>query len=475
VLTAVRGVAYASDPETQILDAVYYDTADLRLLGDGVTLRRRAGGDDAGWHLKLPAGRDTRDEVRLPPGGDDVPAALAGLVRARTRGAPLVPVVRMRTTRELRRLLDDRRRTLAEVAVDSVTALPLVGPGTDAAWQEIEVELVGGGRKLLHAIDARLTEAGARPAAASSKLERVLAARLPARPAPVSAASTAGAAVLAYVGAQARAIAALDPGVRRDEPDAVHQMRVAIRRTRSTLRTFGPLLDRDRTREVSAELKWLAGSLAAVRDGEITAARVRAGLGLVEQVEGVGIAGARVEAYFGRAGTAARAGALRGLDGERYLAVLEGLDGLVGEGAVTKAARRAGGAELPAMVGRAYRRLARDVARARDGGGDLAVHDARKAAKRARYAAEAAGPVLGKGARKLVRRMRGLQDLLGEHHDSVVARAAVREIAAEARAAGEDTFVYGLLYAREQRLAEEAERALAAAWERTDRRHPWAR
>ena len=50
------------------LSATYYDTADLRLLRSRMTLRRRRGGSDAGWHLKLPAGADSRDEVRHPLG-----------------------------------------------------------------------------------------------------------------------------------------------------------------------------------------------------------------------------------------------------------------------------------------------------------------------------------------------------------------------------------------------------------------------
>src|ERR1035438_9244767 len=150
-ITGVAGVAAVSRQDEQILDAVYYDTEDLRLIRAGVTLRRRTGGEDAGWHLKLPAGADTRDEIRLPlaapaakPAGDPaagmadkqaartapgtaartadkpevmargetasaVPDELAGLVRARTRGAALAPVVQMRTSRGVLRLLDHAR------------------------------------------------------------------------------------------------------------------------------------------------------------------------------------------------------------------------------------------------------------------------------------------------------------------------------------------------------------------------------
>ena len=61
-------VAGTSGPDKEQLEAEYYDTGDLRLIRAGITLRRRRGGHDAGWHLKLPVGPDTRREIRLPLG-----------------------------------------------------------------------------------------------------------------------------------------------------------------------------------------------------------------------------------------------------------------------------------------------------------------------------------------------------------------------------------------------------------------------
>ena len=153
----------------------FYDTADLRLIGAGITLRRRTGGGDAGWHLKLPAGADTRDEIRLPldtPGGERaatphartggaVPEELAASVRAHTRGAALAPVVRIQTSRRVLRLLDSASQTLAEVAADHVSAEP--ADGSAASWDEIEAELVTGGPALLTEIDTQLRQAGRGP------------------------------------------------------------------------------------------------------------------------------------------------------------------------------------------------------------------------------------------------------------------------------------------------------------------------
>jgi CHAD domain-containing protein/CYTH domain-containing protein len=112
-LDGLPQVADMATPDEIELEAEYYDTADLRLLRAGITLRRRRGGDDAGWHLKLPLGGDTRREVRLPPGrvGDAVPGELADLVRVHARGEPLRPVARLTTRRRLLILVDECRCT----------------------------------------------------------------------------------------------------------------------------------------------------------------------------------------------------------------------------------------------------------------------------------------------------------------------------------------------------------------------------
>ena len=199
-MTGTAGIAAVSQQGEQLLDAVYYDTADLRLIEAGITLRRRTGGGDAGWHLKLPAGADTKDEIRLPPDAPSgkreatphvrtdgaVPEELAALVRARTRGTALAPVVRIRTSRRVLWLLDGAGQTLAEIAADHVSAEP--ADGSAVSWDEIEAELVTGGPALLETIDTRLRQAGARPAATATKLQRALAGRLSAAGAAATAA-----------------------------------------------------------------------------------------------------------------------------------------------------------------------------------------------------------------------------------------------------------------------------------------------
>src|SRR6266516_3819885 len=219
-------VAGTSGPDEEQLEAEYYDTDDLRLIRAGITLRRRRGGDDAGWHLKLPLGAGTRREIRLPPGraGRRVPGELAEQVRVHTRGEPLRPVARMTTNRQRLILLGQAGESLAEVAEDDVSAQTLGVTTTVSSWQEVEVELTGGDRELLEAADGLLRHDGLRPAGRSAKLERALGRRLsaPAHEAPLTSSSTADQVVLAYLRTHAESLKSLDPMVRRDEPYAVH-------------------------------------------------------------------------------------------------------------------------------------------------------------------------------------------------------------------------------------------------------------
>jgi CHAD domain-containing protein len=485
-MTGVAGVAAVSQQDEQVLDAIYYDTADLRLIRAGITLRRRTGGKDEGWHLKLPAGTGERDELRLPlaasrgkpfppvargsaatararsAGG--VPKQLAALVRAYTRGGALAPVMRIKTRRRVLRLLGDGGRELAEVAADHVSAEP-ADASAALSWDEIEAELVTGDPKLLKAIDNRLRKAGARPAATGAKLRRALGRRLPAIIAvpetPLTAASPAGEVVLAYLRRQVAAIAHYDPLVRRDEPDAVHQMRVATRRARSALQAFGKIIEREATRPLGEELKWLAAVLGHARDSEVLLARLTAELAAIHPDLVIGPVQTRITGHFTAELAEAGKAALEALDGRRYLHLLNDLDLLIADPPLTPLAERKAGKVLAKPVQRAARRLQRTLAEvpaAEDQ--DAAIHEARKATKRSRYAAEAAIPALGVKASRQVTQAKKLQELLGDHHDSVVARTVLLDLAGQARVADEDTFAYGVMHQRQAYQAAEIEQAL---------------
>lgn len=476
-LSRVAGVSAVAHRGVSELDAVYYDTEDLRLMAGSLTLRRRTGGSDAGWHLKFPVASGIRDEFQEPL-SDILPRSLAGLLRSRVRMSELVPVVRLRTARDVHHLLDTEGALLAEVSIDTARAERLTGGSGTAAWTEIEVELADDGDPaLLDAVERRLRKAGVHPSASPSKLARALAETAPERKRKRDKGArrkagqpTAGDHVLAYIRHQTEAIVALDPAVRRDLPDSVHQMRVATRRLRSALRTYRKILDRSVTDPVGDELKWLAAELGIDRDQEVLDARLRSGLAGLPRTLILGPVRSRLRiwAVARRGGTRRRTVAV--LDGKRYLALLESLDTLLAAPPLLPAASHAPEQALPRAVLKEYERLATRVGHAAElqpgHDRDLAMHDARKAAKRARYAAEAARPALGKPAKRIAERMKAVQTLLGDHQDSVVARDALRALAVQAHAAGEPAFTWGLLYGREEAAAAARERELPQVWER---------
>src|SRR4029077_17148110 len=122
----LSSVSRAERSPPQQLDAVYFDTPGHHLAVRHVTLRRRTGGNDAGWHLKLPAGPDARTEVRAPLGdasdADAVPEELLDVVLAIVRDRPVGPVARITTSRAVDVLYGHDGRPLAEFCDDQVTA-----------------------------------------------------------------------------------------------------------------------------------------------------------------------------------------------------------------------------------------------------------------------------------------------------------------------------------------------------------------
>lgn len=174
----------AAEPVLHHLSATYYDTADQRLAASKITLRRRTGGDDAGWHLKLPEGAGRR-EVHAPLGeAGQVPGELAARVAEVTGGRPLGPVATLDTERTVVTLRGDDGRVVAEVADDQVTGRRLAGDGPAPEgraaeekvlrWREVEVEVPTADPGLQRAAADVLLGAGARPAGHGSKLARVL-------------------------------------------------------------------------------------------------------------------------------------------------------------------------------------------------------------------------------------------------------------------------------------------------------------
>lgn len=474
---AGNGSAVATVERTapMTLQATYYDTVDLRLARESITLRRRTGGADEGWHLKLPLLGDhpgARDEITAPL-GRSVPPQLRELVTAFVRTAALRPVAVLRTVRETHRLHESDGAVIAELVDDTVSVLE--GRHVLERFRELEVESTGADASLLEAVGDQLVAAGAVPGNFMPKAVRALGSPAtappdPEPPKPVGPKDSAGEVVTAFLRTHVRALMAQDPRVRQNAPDAVHQMRVAARRLRSGLKTFRPLLHTEWAGELRDELRWLASSLGEVRDTEVLLERFIDQLARLPDPELREQAGrlvrTRLQATLDHGATDIRAA----LTSTRYVRLLDALVAGAQTPPLTPDAGRRAADVLPPLALKAWRKLARALDAVDADTPDADLHEARILAKQARYAAEACALAFGKPAKRLATEITRLQDVLGEHQDATVAEETVRRLADEPRQSRQVTFTFGMLYVLQVDAAAAARAQLPEVWRDVDRR-----
>jgi CHAD domain-containing protein len=327
------GVTAQPQPE-QHLQAVYVDTPDLRLARGGLTLRHRsersspASGE---WTLKRPEESTgpgvSRQEINWPGRYGPVPTEISGLVRAYRRTASLGPVARLVTQRRRTVLLGRSGERLLEIDDDVVSVMD--GRRLAARFREVEVEVIGPAPAfLLDTVVARLGDAGAVPSDGRSKLVRAIGPRAgePADviPVPVDKNSSISEVVRAAIAQGYLRLVAHDLGVRLDEdPEDVHQARVATRRLRSDLRTFRAYLPEDWSTEVRAELGWLAEALGRARDADVLFERLHGEVDGLDQRD-AGAAGALLGRLVAEQDQA-RQHLLGVLDTDRYADLLDRL------------------------------------------------------------------------------------------------------------------------------------------------------
>jgi CHAD domain-containing protein len=527
------GVTAQPQPE-QHLQAVYVDTPDLRLARGGLTLRHRsersspASGE---WTLKRPEESTgpgvSRQEINWPGRYGPVPAEIAGLVRAYRRTASLGPVARLVTQRRRTVLLGRSGERLLEIDDDVVSVMD--GRRLAARFREVEVEVIGPAPAfLLDTVVARLGDAGAVPSDGRSKLVRAIGPRAgePADVIPVAVdqKSSVGEVVRAAIAQGYLRLVAHDLGVRLDEdPEDVHQARVATRRLRSDLRTFRAYLPEDWSSEVRAELGWLAEALGRARDADVLFERLHGEVDALDQRD-AGAAGALLGRLVAEQDQA-RQHLLGVLDTDRYAELLDRLVAaarelppmkapgepagaapavtLVGVGAAGEQVAGAGHpvasnpvavaefaevglsylatpapaahpepptpdrdalarSQAAGIVAGSWRHLGRAVAALGPEPADEALHEVRIRAKRLRYACEAVAQVAGKPAAKLARAAADLQGVLGDFHDAVVAEAWLR--AASVGAPSAQALAAGQLIAHERDDARRCRAEWAGSW-----------
>ena len=344
----------AAPQETRRLRTAYYDTADLRLARWGASLRHRPG---EGWTVKLPEGQEgavlVRAEHVFPGEGRRPPAEAVDLVRPFVRTAPLVPAVRMRTLRRPVELRDLGGSRLAELVDDEVQVLD--GRRIAGRFREVEVELdPSAGTELLQRVVERLRHAGAQAAPPTPKYLRALDGRERLLGPEVVQPEVGGDATVEALLRHDLAAGSLrlfrhEAGVRiGEDPEAVHQARVATRRLRSTLRTFSGLLEPDWTGPLRDELKWLADLLGQVRDADVLLERFTGHLAALPAADAR--LGPRLLAGLLDQRDQARRRLLAGMAEARYAVLLDHLVAAAAAPALLPGADRPAAEVLPPLV-----------------------------------------------------------------------------------------------------------------------------
>ncbi|HAT1181287.1 CHAD domain-containing protein [Corynebacterium striatum] len=519
-LTRLSGVDHIAETRKHALSAIYYDTEDLRLTHAKITLRRRTGGNDDGWHLKIP-GAQGRTEIHAELGDPvdgryEVPAELLREVRSVVRNHALEPIAQVDNNRTELVLADAQGKAVAEFCDDHVTAFSFLPGGGQQSWREWEVELAGDlpgtkdGSRFIREATSLLIGAGARVSASPSKLKTALGDSIDSAPLPPALAhsnvepDSAAAAVVTALKANRDKLVDYDPRVRRNEWDSVHQMRVATRELRSHIQTFHGIVVGPEIERIEAELKQLASILGVARDAEVVEERW---LNLLASEDSNTLDDATREHISHDMGTAFRRAhrhVVAALDSDRYLALLDSLDQFLANPPVAEdselefseaddaavissvtpaeptAESAAEDSQKPAKkdeephdmdtvmalhLNEAYKKLVKRHEKAVKNWDNLELtlherenyfHDMRKAAKKLRYAAEAAGSATNLKTKNLYKACKDMQSVLGDFQDSVTSRDKLLELANTARRRGEDTFGYGLLYQRERAIGLEA-------------------
>lgn len=277
----------------------------------------------------------------------------------------------------------------------------------------------------------------------------------------------AAALLLAYLQEQLAELLRQQERVRAEEPEAVHKMRVSTRRLRSALASYRRLLEKEPARSLRGDLKWLAQVLGGARDAQVMRHRLQALVASQPPDLVLGPVAARIDEELLSDYSSAVQSVHQALDSERYGQMVKQLAGMVADPPWNQAETGSGRHAAEAMIRRDRGRLRARVKEAKaekdpEKRAEI-LHEARKEAKRLRYAAEAWRPAGGSAADAMVEAAEGLQKTLGEHQDSVVTRSLLRWMGSTA-GEGENGFTYGRLHAIEEHRGRAAEKNYRRLW-----------
>ena len=435
----------------------YFDTPDLSLARNRITLRHRAEEGSRLWKLKIPSGA-ARIEIEVPGSPAHPPGELLALLLVHLRGVEPARVARLRT----------RRKTLrtdgAEIVDDSVSVME--GQRVKARFRELEVELVDDGdERTLRRLERKLLRVGAEPADFRPKLYRAIDFSPVSERSSLPRDASPQQVVAAALAEQHAELLAHDPGTRLGtDPEDLHQMRVATRRARAFLRAARPLLDQEWADELRSELGWLGSALGPARDLDVLVERMREQISRLSD-EGTAVGG--LVDGLERRRRKARASAVTALSEDRYLALLDRLEAPEPPPASTGVS-----STLAELWWAEFVRTRRRFEKLDRRSSDDELHAARIRVKRTRYAAELAANELGAPGERFVAAAKLLQDVLGEHQDAFVAEEHIR-VWAEGKPDADDAV--RKLLKRERARRRKARAEWPDAWKLLDRRARKAR
>ncbi|HET6877519.1 MAG TPA: CYTH and CHAD domain-containing protein [Jatrophihabitans sp.] len=440
-------------PAQESFTIAYYDTADQALTRAGITVRYEKDAVEPEWTVQLPAAptvsRLIRRTLRLPGTAEAVPEKALDVLRARIRGRPLRQVAELSTARRVVALHDRGDTVLANVVDDDVTATADGGRQLRVREVKIDVkDLDRSGSRLFRAVNDALVASGCRPAPPTAKLTRVLGIAPDRLLGAIDAREPVATMVGQVLMRSLDRLLACDAQLRfGGDAEDLSDYCASVARLRADLQTFAELLDDDWAQRLAGELSWVAGAAASVHDATAIRAllttHVRRDLAGEDRPSGL-----RLLARLDQQRDDAEQTLLAALRSDRYDALLEALDDGCRQPRLASSAWARQLATLPAgelmthLMRRASRRLRRSLQRCGHRPSDAELRRVHRAAERAQHIADAAVPVLGTAAVRVVESATRLQRPLLRHRNAAAAEAWLRTAA---RTDVEDALAAGAL------------------------------
>jgi CHAD domain-containing protein len=431
------GFSLVAGARLPALRRTWLDTFDWRLFRAGLTLEQVTGRGVAELRLTGRDGTLTATEQvagparRWPSRLDALPAGplteyLAPVVGVRA----LLPVARATSTRRQRRALNADAKTVAWITADRMSVthpakaeLPARLAVTPVRGYQAQADRLAGllstrpGTAIsgLPALEAALAAAGRRAGDYSGRIDVELGARMPA--------AVAMAAVLtALLGTLEANVAGTTADI---DTEFLHDLRVAVRRTRTALKLAGQVLPHGARSQFRREFKWLGDLTTPTRDLDVYL------LGLPAMTAGlVGAAPADLDPFgdhLRRRRARAQRDLVRGLRSARFARLREEWRAVLDETAAQARRRPAAAALAASSIAAVHRQVLTSGAAITPASPAESLHDLRKRCKELRYLLEIFASLYAPGAHwRAVKELKGLQDCLGEFQDTDVQRAEIR-------------------------------------------------